>query len=122
VSEGTGRGFVGAVVVHLEPRRLKDTEELVNWFRNVHVPEILARVEEIKTIRMFEFLSEFRGDGRTPTKLLAIFEVEGESFESVVASMRAASAHSSGTDLRDPSRVASFVYTEHLPVVFSRTS
>ena len=120
----TGADYVvsGAVVVHLEPRAVDDTEALVDWFRNSHVPEIVAHVREIKSVRIFEFLSELRGDGVSPKKLLAIFEIEGDSFESIVESMKAASAHSPATDLRDPARVISFVYTEHLPVVFSRTT
>jgi hypothetical protein len=120
--DSEGAGVVGAVVVHLEPRASEDTEGLVDWFRDVHVPEIVAHAKEIKTVRIFEFVSRFSGDGLAPTKLLAVFEVEGDSFESIVVSMKAASAHSSDTDLRDPSRVMSFVYSEHLPVVFSRTT
>jgi hypothetical protein len=121
-SEGASGGVVGAVVVHLEPRAPEDTEDLFNWFRDVHVPEIVAHAKEIKAVRILEFVSNFSGDRPAPPKLLAVFEVEGDSFELIVASMKAASARSSGTDLRDPSRVMSFVYSEHLPLVFSRTT
>jgi hypothetical protein len=117
----TSGGVAGAVVVHLEPRVGVDAKALVDWFRDIHVPEIVTHVKEIKAVRIFEFVSELRGDGSPPTKLLAMFEVEGDSFESIVESVKASSARSSGTDLRDPTRVVSFVYTEHLPVVFSRT-
>lgn len=121
--EGAAKGVSGAVLVYLDPRAEEDTNALVAWFRDVHVPEIVAHSKEIKAVRIFEFVSEFRSEGRpSPSKLFAMFDVEGDTFESIIANMKSASARSSGTDLRDPTRVVSFVYSEHLPVVFSRAA
>ena len=78
------------IVVHTEPAGADQVEEFNRWYDHVHVPEILEQVPGIVGAR--RYLASPSGPYAPAQPYLAIYEIDAEDHEAVLAELQRAVA------------------------------
>jgi len=78
------------LVVHTEPVDADRVEEFNTWYDTVHIPEVLATVPGFTGAR--RYLASPSGPAHPAQPYLAIYEIEADDPEAVLARLQAAVA------------------------------